>query len=124
MRKRHRKKKHIGEFKNYAVSLAIRFDKASRNFDDFLGAFITEAVEANHCYTAAGGGVDGDKIEGTIELGIAGGKPLERLKAIRSWVESQPDVLAHRFSPVTDIWYGPFYEFDAEMDMLIEQSGG
>ena len=49
--------------------LFIRFNRASRNFDDFLDAFISEAVEANHCYTAAGGHVEGETLEGLVELG-------------------------------------------------------
>jgi len=30
-------------------------------------------------------------------------------------VRGQPDILAHAFSPLTDAWYGPFYDFDEEM---------
>ncbi len=118
MRKLLRNNKHIGEFREYAVYLIIRFDRASRNFDDFLDAFISETVEANHCYTAAGGHVEGETLEGIVELGTER-EFRERLAAIQTWVLAQPDVMAHRFSPLTDIWYGPWYDFGETISPVV-----
>jgi hypothetical protein len=43
----------------------------------------------------------------------------ERLAAIQAWVLAQPDVMAHRFSPLTDIWYGPWYDFGENMNPVV-----
>lgn len=118
MRKRLRKKKHCGEFTVFGVHCVIRFDRASRDLDTFLDAFIVEAVEANQCFTAAAGNIHSGVLDAFIELGMEREKPLERLAAIRAWVASQSDILAHRFSPVTDAWNGPVYEFDEEMNLV------
>ena len=117
MRKRLRKKKHRGEFTVYGAHCVIRFDRASRDLDAFLDV-VVEAVEANHCFTAAGGRIQGDVLDAFIELGMKSEKPSELLVAIRAWVANQPDILAHRFSPVTDAWHGPVYDFDAEMNLV------
>lgn len=112
MRKRLRKKKHLGEFKVSGIDFIIRFDKTIRDFDTFLDAFLIEAIEANHCFTACGGQGDGDQLSGFIELGMASDNPLSRLEVIRGWLAAQSDIREYRFGPLTDAWYGPFYDSD------------
>lgn len=115
MRKRLRKKKHLGEFREYGVYFAIRFDKTSRNMDAFLDAFVLEAIEANSCYCGVGGKTDGDLITGFIELGRDTDNFMGRLAAIKAWVSAQSDILAYVFSPLTDAWHGPFNDSDVEL---------
>lgn len=115
MRKRLRKKKHLGEFMEYGVHFIIRFDSVSRDLDTFLDAFLLEAIEAHHCCTAAGGDIHGDLLTGFIELGKEADDFMGRLSAIKTWVSSQPDIIAHSFSPLSDAWRGPFYDFDDQM---------
>jgi uncharacterized protein YggL (DUF469 family) len=46
MKKRHRKKKHRGEFTELGRQLIITRNRKD-GFDEFLDAFIEEAIEAN-----------------------------------------------------------------------------
>ena len=48
MKKRMRKKKHVGEFTEWGRQIII-YRNCSDHFDKFLDAFIEEAVEANDC---------------------------------------------------------------------------
>ena len=77
MRKRLRKKKHRGEFAERGRQLIIIRDRKD-GFDEFLDAFIEEAVEANGCY--CGGGGKEDKLDVVIELGRRFDDPEARLK--------------------------------------------
>jgi hypothetical protein len=104
MKKRLRKKKYLGEFKVFGVSVAISFAR-----DDDLAlqsAFLLEAVEANGCLFGGGGPQGG--LVGFIELGQAHEQPQERLEKIRAWLSSQEAVRAFSFGPMTDACYGPF----------------
>ena len=51
-----RKKKHCGEFTKRGQQLVIMRNQKDR-FDEFLDAFIEEAIESNGCY--CGGGRNG-----------------------------------------------------------------
>lgn len=82
MEKRLRKKKHLGEFVEWGVPVAI----ARKQKDDF----IEQAIEGNGCYF--GGGGRGDRLEGVIQLGKTCDGPEERLKKIVSWLEAREDV--------------------------------
>ena len=77
MRKRLRKKKHRGEFAERGRQLIIIRDRKD-GFDEFLDAFIEEAVEANGCY--CGGGGKEDKLDVVIELGRRFDDPEARLE--------------------------------------------
>ena len=105
MRKRLRKKKHLGEFMVLGVEVLIRFNSKD-DHDIFYPAFITEAIEANNCYFG-GGGTD-DSMEGFIELGRVPDDPSSRLKAIIKWIDSRTDVSTYHIGHMTDAWYGPF----------------
>jgi len=109
MKKRHRKKKHLGEFKVFGVPFALRRNRKD-DFDSFLDAFLEEAVETNGCY-CAGIGKD-DEFEGFIELGRPKNNPKERLEKIVIWMKGRPDIDKFIFGQVVDVWYGPFGEMD------------
>jgi uncharacterized protein YggL (DUF469 family) len=61
MRKRLRKKKHVGEFQELGVELEMTL-RAGVDFDEFLDAFLCDAVEANGL--AFGGGGRDDLLSG------------------------------------------------------------
>jgi ribosomal protein L32E len=64
MRKRLRKKPHLGAFMDWGVPLAVRCQHPD-GFDDFLDEFIAQAIEA-YGLTFGGGGHD-DRLTGVIE---------------------------------------------------------
>jgi len=111
MRKRLRKKKHVGEFKEFGVQIIIRRNTL-RDYDEFIWAFVEEAVEFNDCY-CGGGGME-DKCDMYIELGRSADDPMARLKGITDWLDSRGDVESYRVGEINDAWYGPFEDLEEE----------
>ena len=81
MNKRLRKKKHIGEFTEWGRQLVVVRNRKD-GFEEFLDAFIEEAIEANGCY--CGGGGKEDKLDVVVELGRRSDEPDARLSRIFS----------------------------------------
>lgn len=109
MKKRLRKKKHVGEFAVFGVPVAIRLVDGT-DFDSFLDEFLEEAIEANVCYF--GGGGQKDRLSGIIELGRKIDLPEERLKKISHWLDSNNNVANHLVGEINDLWYGSFDDLD------------
>lgn len=102
MRKRVRKKKHVGEFQEFGVELSVAL-RPGTNIDAFLDQFIMDAVEANGL--AFGGGGREHALTGVLELGrrdAARGK-LERVK---TWLLTHPGVASFQFDAFIDVWSG------------------
>jgi len=76
MKKRLRKKKHRGEFTEWGRQLVITRNRRD-GFDEFLDAFIEEAIEANGCY--CGGGGKEDNLDFVVELGRRSDDPVRRI---------------------------------------------
>jgi uncharacterized protein YggL (DUF469 family) len=110
MKKRLRKKQHLGEFVEWGVPVVIA-RRQQDNFDSFLDDFIQQAIEGNGCYF--GGGGKEDRLEGVIELGKTRDGPEEKLTKIMSWLEARGDVQNYVLGKVVDLWHGPFEEIDA-----------
>ena len=70
---------HIGEFAEFGRQLIITRNQ-KQGFDEFLDAFIEDAIEANGCF-CGGGGCD-KKLNVVIELGCRSQDPDARLKKI------------------------------------------
>ena len=66
MKKRIRKKQRIGEYTEWGRYVA-RARKSEYGFDEFLNAFVEEAIESNGCF--CGGGGKGKRMEYIVELG-------------------------------------------------------
>ena len=113
MKKRLRKKKHLGEFTEWGIQLV-----ATRNqkdgFDDFLDAFVLEAIEANGCY-CGGGGME-DKFDVVIELGRHADDPESKLRKITAWLDSRSDVQGYRTGELFDLWHGDFEDVDNKIE--------
>ena len=77
MKKRLRKKKHLGEHAERGRRIVITRSRKD-GFDDFLDAFVLEAIEGNGCFCGGGG-------------------KEERLDA-------RGDIAAHRVGPEYDLW--------------------
>ena len=110
MKKRLRKKKHIGEFAVFGASVAVRLADGT-DFDSFLDAFLDDAIEANDCYF--GGGGQKDRLSGIIELGRKIDLPEERLRKISHWLDTDSNVANHLTGEINDLWYGPFDDIDS-----------
>ncbi|MGD9009689.1 MAG: 50S ribosome-binding protein YggL [Desulfobacteraceae bacterium] len=109
MKKRLRKKKHIGEFKIYGVPLSIKRNRKT-DFDAFFDDFLEEAIMANGC--CCGGGGKEDKLDVFIELGREDNRPEVALEKIKSWIRSRSDIDKWYLGQVIDANYGPFDEMD------------
>ena len=105
MKKRLCKKKHHGEFSEWGRQLIIVRNRKD-GFDEFLDAFIEEAVEANGC--CCGGGGQEDKLDIVVELGRRSDAPDARLKKIGAWLGVRPDVQSWRVGEEFDVWHGNF----------------
>ncbi len=103
MKKRLRKKKHRGEFAQWGRQLIVIRDRKD-GFDEFLDAFIGEAVEANGCYCGAGG--KEDELDVVIYPGRRSNDPEARLSRITAWFDARPDVRSWKTGEGFDIWYG------------------
>ena len=109
MKKRLRKKKHIGEFAAFGVPVAAKLIDGT-DFDSFLDTFLEDAIEANCCYF--GGGGQKDRLSGIIELGRKNDLPEEKLKKVSYWFRSNGNVANHMVGEIDDLWYEPFDDLD------------
>jgi len=113
MKKRLRKKKHLGEFAEWGRQLVIMRNRKD-GFDEFLDAFIEEAIELNKCY--CGGGGKENKLDVVVELGRRSDEPDARLKRITAWLDSRSDVESWRVGEEFDIWHEDFQDIDDEIE--------
>jgi uncharacterized protein YggL (DUF469 family) len=80
MKTRLRKKTHVGAFVAWGAPMALR-RRHPDGFYEFLDDFIEHAIEAQGL--AFGGGGQGDRFTGVIEVGRAGDPIEARLQQIR-----------------------------------------
>ena len=113
MKKRLRKKKHLGEFTEWGRQLVIMRNRKD-GFDEFLDAFIEDAIELNRCY--CGGGGKENKLDVVVELGRRSDEPDARLKRITAWLDSRSDVESWRVGEEFDIWHEDFQDIDDEIE--------
>jgi len=113
MKKRLRKKQHLGEFTEWGRQLVIVRNRKD-GFDEFLDAFIEEAIELNGCY--CGGGGKEDKLDVVVELGPRSDDPDDKLNKITAWVDARPDVERWKVGEEFDIWHGDFQDIDDEIE--------
>lgn len=118
MKKRLRKKKHLGEFTEWGRQLVIVRNRKD-GFDEFLDAFIGEAIESNGCY--CGGGGKEDKLDVVVELGHRSDDPDSKLKKISAWLDARHDVERWKVSEEFDIWNGAFKDIDDEIERSISE---
>lgn len=107
MKKRLRKKKHLGEFTEWGRQLVITRNRKD-GFDEFLDAFIEDAIEANGCY--CGGGGKEDKLDVIVELGRRSDDPEGRLNRITAWLDARSDVGYVKLGEEFDIWNEDYKE--------------
>ena len=111
MKKRLRKKKHHGEFTQWGRQILIIRNRDD-GLDDFLDAFIDEAIEANGCY--CGGGGTARKLSFVVELGRRSDSPDDKLKRIAEWLDSRTDIENWKAGEEFDLWHGDFNDLEGE----------
>ena len=105
MKKRLRKKKHRGEFTEWGRQILILRNQKD-GLDEFLDAFIEEAIEANGCY--CGGGATAEKLSFVIELGQRSDHPDDKFKRIAEWLDARSDIETWRAGEEFDLWHGDY----------------
>jgi uncharacterized protein YggL (DUF469 family) len=113
MKKRLRKKKHLGEFTEWGRQLVITRNRKD-GFGEFLDAFIEEAIEASGSY--CGGGGKEDKLDVVVELGRRSDDPDARLNRIKAWLDARLDVETWRVGEEFDIWHGDYKDINDESE--------
>ncbi len=107
MNKRLRKKKLLGEFREYGFRiwfrLAAELSTDERNL--LLTAFLAEAVEP-HDLMFGGGGAS-DTWDGFIASALRRGSATETHRAaVVAWFARQPRIVGYRVYRLVDAWYG------------------
>lgn len=106
MKKRLRKKKHLGEFREYGFG--IKFMPQSADFDmwisimDRFDAFVTP-------FSLGFGGGGMDQVEWYICRDGKGSCHEGHRQLISAWLAAQPEITSHEVEPLTDAWYGPWF---------------
>lgn len=101
MRKRLRKKKRIGEFREFGVEVFITLHMGV-DFDAFLDDFICDAVEANGL--AFGGGGCAPQFDGFLELGRQ--EVLDSdLAIVSAWLAADSRVRTFELGTPVDLWH-------------------
>ncbi len=105
VKKRLRKKKHCGEFTEWGSQILIVRNRKDGS-DEFLDAFVDEAIEANGCY--CGGGGSAEKLSFVVELGRLSDRPDDRLEKIVEWLKSRADIQSWKVGGEFDLWHGDY----------------
>lgn len=109
MKKRLRKKKHMGEFTEWGRQLIV-YRNTKMHADAFHDAFMHEAIAVNGCY--CGGTLSNDKINVVIELGRKSEDLESKFANVTDWLDQRSDIEKWRSGPLFDIWYGKFDEIE------------
>ncbi|MDY6987091.1 MAG: 50S ribosome-binding protein YggL [Thermodesulfobacteriota bacterium] len=113
MKKRLRKKKHLGEFAEWGRQIVIKRNRENQ-FDEFLDAFIEEAIEATGCY--CGGGGKEDNLDVIVELGRYASNPEAKMAKITAWLDARPDVHDYKIGDLFDIWHDDYDDIEEKIE--------
>ena len=104
MKKRLRKKRHIGEFAEYGFKLRFAMTDGLSTLDrnSILDDFIAEIERLGLQF--GGGGVS--DWEGFAALDSRGTATDEHRSAILAWLESHPNIEKPVVGPLVDSWHG------------------
>jgi uncharacterized protein YggL (DUF469 family) len=106
MKKRLRKKKHLGEFQEFGFEVSCRFNSelSDEQFEQFIDTFLQEAIESNGL--SFGGGGDKQEWKGFVTLDRSGSATEEHRINVSKWLESRPEVIYIKVDSLVDAWYG------------------
>lgn len=104
MKKRLRKKRRLGEFRENCFEL--KFELSSALSDDDIGAFtdiFIGMIESNGIQFGGGGG---HRWSGIVQGPCRGSATEAHRKAVLEWLDRQPNVVNTYAGPLRDAWYG------------------
>ncbi|MGI9055012.1 MAG: YggL family protein [Pyrinomonadaceae bacterium] len=107
LKRRLRKKFHLGEFQERGFEIFVRFEPflTDSDFDKFLDDFI-DLVEANKLLF--GGGGQSKSWEGFLTSAKKFVSPTEdEREMIKNWLENRPEVFEVRVGEFLDAWNDP-----------------
>ena len=113
MKKRLRKKKHIGEFAEWGRQL-IATRNTKTDAEAFQDAFIIEAIEGNGCY--CGGSLSDDKLNVIVELGKMPEEPESKFARVTAWLDARTDIEEWKAGPLFDLWHGDYEDIDDQSE--------
>lgn len=108
MRKRLRKKRHLGEFRQLGFSLRceLRAGLSADDFDRFLDAFLEEAIVRHDLLFNGGGSPEGDW-RGVVNRDHRHASTTQaQREAVAAWLGRRAEIVSSTLSPDWDIWYG------------------
>jgi len=120
MMKRLRKKKHVREFAQYGRQLIVTRNRKD-GFDEFLYAFVEEAIEQSGCY--CGGGGKEDKLDVIVEIGSRSENTDTKLIKVTEWLDARPDVKNWKVGQEFDLWHGNFVDMEKETEQVNQGNG-
>lgn len=100
MRKRLRKKKHVGEFQEFGVEFVATV-KPGVDFDSFCDDFIVDCVESRGL--AFGGGGGGATLKGFVELGRRD-EYAANLAYVAAWFANSASIESYSIGEPVDAW--------------------
>ncbi len=107
MKKRLRKKHHVGEFREYAFRLDVKLNVEcpSPGFEKFVDDFILDCIEGQGMSCSGSLGKDCVQI---IEAQDARTTSQHHIDAVKTWMENCPAVESFTLGELKDAWYGDF----------------
>lgn len=111
MRKRLRKKKRIGEFRELGFHVGLKFSSGmdSTSQDDLIDRFIEEAIENNELMFG-GGGFEGE-FSGFVTADSSRGSVTEgQREAVQKWLTTDDSISGYYVSSLMDAWHGRLEE--------------
>jgi len=106
MKKRLRKKLHLGEYQEFGFMVSCSFVSGLSDvqLDSFIDTFIQEAIESNGL--SFGGGGDKQEWKGFATLDRRGSATEKHKTKVSKWFESNPEVIDFKVGGLIDSWYG------------------
>jgi uncharacterized protein YggL (DUF469 family) len=107
MKKRIRKKRRLGEFRQWGFEIKARVIKGA-DIDTLTDDFVSK-VEELGCYCGGGiGPVNG--VDMVVELGRDKGDLTLKRDNLVEWAKNRPEVFDISFGPFVDLWHEPSYK--------------
>ncbi len=104
MKRRLLKKKHLGPFQELGVVIDVTF-RSGCDGDRLLDDFIEHAIEANSLQFGGAMMPREHRLNGVVELGVAGDDTATRQRLVVDWLRTRPDVESVKVSELFDLWY-------------------
>ena len=118
MKKRIRRKKHVGEFAEFGRQFVVRRNRKD-DLEEFLDWVVDDVVEGNDCF--CGGGGKDEQIDIIIELGRRDQGREDKRNRIERMLRKHPDVTEVLIGEEFDLWHGDYNDILDSRDF--EQDG-